>query len=111
MGVEVRYRYRERDTVPILLSHVWLWCSTSEIELILALWISWNYDQVTTVGSLPVGMLNQKSSYSNVGGFKYILFCPKLYDQITIFDQKLYNMLQVGGFSQPFTLYIRPQGG
>ena len=46
-----------------------------------------------------------------VGGFKYILFCPKLYDQITMFDQNYEKMLQVGGFFHHLPSILVPREG
>ena len=102
--------FRKRDTVPILLSHVWLWCSTSEIELILALWISWNYDQVTTVRSLPVGMLNQKSSYSTLVVSSICYFAPNCTIRSPFLTKIILNMLQVGGFNHLPSILVPREG-
>ena len=94
-----RYSSNSLVTCMIVVFDIWNWIDICTLNL-MKLWSS-NYSRISTGWNAQ-----PKVIIFYVGGFKYVLFCPKLYDQITIFDQKLFKkLLQVGGFSTIYPLY------
>lgn len=99
-----RYSSNSLVTCMIVVFDIWNWIDTCTLNL-MKLWSS-NYSRISTGWNVQ-----PKVIIFYVGGFKYILFCPKLYDQITIFDQNYIICFKWVGFFNHLPSILVPREG